>query len=152
VSHGLPCLLSESEFDVHPLTIEDFNEQPDVPVHLQRWAHQDVEIAFSIGVIKVAEALHYIHSAHFVTQHLQRSMTKAIAERESGLATLVELGQNVPPPGSKGIRPLPLDQYDDDGLKLCRQWLETVPPAVRYSVDDVQNHQFWPAFLHILYL
>lgn len=134
------------------MTIADFDEQPGVPVHLQQWPHQFVEIAFSIELIKVAEALHHIHSAHFVTQHLQPSMTKTIAERESGLLTLVKLGQSLPPPGTKGIRIKPPDQYDDDGLKLCRQWLQTVPHAVRYNVDDVQNHQFWPAFLHILYL
>lgn len=79
-------------------------------------------------------------------------MVKSIAERESELELLVESGQRLPPPGIKGLSNDSMDGYNDDGLRLCQQWLKNVSQIVRYDVDDVHCHQFWPAFLHILYL
>lgn len=151
VSHGLPCIISLSDFDVYPLTTEDFIEEPEVAEHLHRYPYQPVEVAFSIEVIRVAEALHHIHQEHFVTQHLQKSMTGSIAEREANLASLRDLGQSPLPAGEKGVRIGFPDDYNDHGIRLCRDWLDRVPQALQYDINDIQKHEFWPAFLHILY-
>ncbi|UPK95757.1 hypothetical protein LCI18_006692 [Fusarium solani-melongenae] len=151
VSHGLPCIISLSDFDVYPLTTEDFIEEPEVAEHLHRYPYQPIEVAFSIEVIRVAEALHHIHQEHFVTQHLQKPVTGSIAEREANLASLRDLGQSPLPPGEKGVRIGFPDDYNDHGVRLCRDWLDRVPQALKYDVNDIQKHEFWPAFLHILY-
>ncbi|KAH6670253.1 fungal-specific transcription factor domain-containing protein [Plectosphaerella plurivora] len=149
-AHGLPCILSLSDFDVHPLTPEDFDEQNHLPVHLRRWQHTPAEVAFSIEVIKVAETLHHVHTAHFVALHLQPSLSTSISGRESYLRSLSHGGMDPSPPGISAAR-IGFPDYNDLSIQLCRQWMDTCPESVRYDVDDVRGHEFWPAFLHVLH-
>ncbi|KAF5010125.1 hypothetical protein FDECE_3711 [Fusarium decemcellulare] len=150
-SHGLPCIISISDFDVHPLTEDDFNEEPNTAEHLRRHPYEPVEVAFSMEITRIAEALHHIHQAHFVKQHLQKPMTGSIAEREANLASLRAGGQE---PMSSGLEMMKIrspDDYNDKGIPLCRDWLGRVPQVLKYEMDDIQKHEFWPAFAHILF-
>ncbi|CAK7210310.1 hypothetical protein SEUCBS140593_000790 [Sporothrix eucalyptigena] len=144
VAHGLPCMLSLDDSDVHPLTPHDFNEDPSGAAGGQWASYSEAEVLFMIEQTRVAEALRHIHNQYFVQQKLQLRLTGSIAAREEQLM----LGPSVPAPHSGGLKP---DNYNDAGLRLCREWLANVPAAVQYDVDDVQGHRFWPAFLHILY-
>ncbi|CAK7236366.1 hypothetical protein SBRCBS47491_009613 [Sporothrix bragantina] len=144
VAHGLPCMLSLDDSDVHPLTPHDFNEDPSGAAGGQWASYSEAEVLFMIEQTRVAEALRHIHNQYFVQQKLQLRLTGSIAAREEQLAN----GPPVPAPHTSGLRP---DNYNDAGLRLCREWLANVPAAVQYDVDDVQGHRFWPAFLHILY-
>lgn len=146
VAHGLPCILSLEDFDIPPLSLEDFTEEQDSTSHqtpLQ--AYTAAEAFFSIEMVKVAEALHHIHSVHYVRRHLQQRMTRSIADRAAVLQHATY------PPGIRVVSGA-LDTYNDEGIQLCRQWLRQVPIAVKYDVDDIRNHTFWPSFLHILFL
>ncbi|KAF2095552.1 hypothetical protein NA57DRAFT_44441, partial [Rhizodiscina lignyota] len=144
-SHGLPCIISLSEFDVHFLVAEDFSEEPHVPPDQQQYPYSNAEISFFIEQAKIMEMLHLIQSEHITRFRLHSNTIGPIADRQSG-GTEMEY-----PPGVKNIRLDYEDDYHDQSLKLLKQWFETVPEAVRYDVDDIQGHRFWPAFLHILY-
>lgn len=132
--------------------MEDFDEEPSVPAPLRRWRYEPVEVSFSIQVIKVAETLHHVHTACFVTQSLQQTLTGSISERESHLSFLQQAGQRRAPPGARGAKTAFPDNYNDHGIQLCRRWLDELPGISKYDVDDVQSHEFWPGFLHVLYL
>ncbi|KAL1903153.1 hypothetical protein Sste5346_000437 [Sporothrix stenoceras] len=168
VAHGLPCMLSLDDSDVHPLTPHDFNEDPTGAAGGQWASYSEAEVLFMIEQTRVAEALRHIHNQYFVQQKLQLRLTGSIAAREEQLGSSFSRrsthhygshaghgttgdAHGVPTssmPGPVGLRP---DNYNDAGLRLCREWLANVPAAVQYDVDDVQGHRFWPAFLHILY-
>lgn len=153
VSHGLPCVLNIGDFDVQPLCEEDFDEQPGLPSHAQQWRHSRVEIAFSIQAAKVAEALHHIHTSFFVRQRLQSSRTGSIAERESHLLSVKRSRQDPSLQFEESeFSSRDGDGYTDQGIRLCLRWLDEHPERVAYNVDDVQRHEFWPGFLHILFL
>lgn len=145
VAHGLPSALSVLDFDVPPLSVEDFNEEPGVPRDLQRYPHSEVEIRFFMHQTRVMEALHHIHRDFFVRQRLHDHMTGSISQREASLK------RKAVAPGAKADKEWFPDSYQDEGLLLCRDWLEQLPEVVQYDVDDVRGHRFWPAFLHILY-
>lgn len=132
--------------------MEDFDEEPSVPGQLRRWRYEPVEVSFSIQVIKVAETLHHVHTACFVTPSLQQTLTRSISERESHLSFLWQAGQRPAPPGSRGVKIAFPDDYNDHGIQLCRQWMDELPAISKYDVDDVQSHEFYPGFLHVLYL
>lgn len=155
-SHGLPCLLSPDEFDVHPLTPDDFNEEPQIHLSLQDRPPKPEETAFSIEVVKVSEALHHIHTLHFVSKQLQLNLTKTIAGRASQLDSLEQADAGTQAvdviDAGADFRSALTEKFEDEGLRLCREWLDNLPRVARYDVDDVQNHRFWPGFLHILYL
>ncbi|KAK7416594.1 hypothetical protein QQX98_005065 [Neonectria punicea] len=140
VAHGLPTMTTLSEFD-------DFNEGAPTPHSpgTKRYGYSETEIMFMIEQTKIAEALHHIHDTYFVKQRLQQSTTGSIMAREEQIARGSML------PGQKSRSLENPDDYQDDGLTLCRIWLRRVPKAVQYNIDDVQGHSFWPAFLHLLY-
>ncbi|KAK7427362.1 hypothetical protein QQZ08_006131 [Neonectria magnoliae] len=148
VAHGLPTMTTLSEFDVHPLTPEDFDEGTPTPhaPGTKQYGYSETEIMFMIEQTKIAEALHHIHDTYFVKQRLQQPTTGSIMAREEQIARGSML------PGQKSRSLENPDDYQDDGLTLCRIWLRRVPKAVQYNIDDVQGHSFWPAFLHLLYL
>lgn len=108
-------------------------------------------------MVKISEALHHIHTSHFVEKQLQLSLTKTIAGRASKLAL-----SRQPSAGDEaavGVSGAGADllsaaagPFEDEGLRLCREWLNNLPQVARYDVDDVKNHRFWLGFLHILYL
>ncbi|OIW22563.1 hypothetical protein CONLIGDRAFT_697198 [Coniochaeta ligniaria NRRL 30616] len=145
VAHGLPSTLSFSEFDVPPLSPEDFDEEPGVQEGLRRYPHSNMEIRFFIEQTRVMEALHHIHRGFFVRQRLHDHMTGSIAQREASCK------RKAVAPGAKADQEWYPDSYQDEGLLLCRDWLEQLPDILQYDVDDVRGHKFWPAFLHILY-
>lgn len=171
VAHSLPCMLSLDDSDVHPLTPHDFNEDPTGAAGGQWASYSEAEVLFMIEQTRVAEALRQIHNQYFVQQKLQLRLTGSIATREEqldsnfsgrsahhhgphaghadhGTAGDTHGAASSSTSGPVGLRP---DNYNDAGLRLCREWLANVPGAVQYDVDDVQGHRFWPAFLHILY-
>ena len=145
VAHGLPCTLSLLDFDIPPLSPDDFNEEPVGSDHTPRYPHSETEIRFFMQQTKVMEALHHIHCGHFIRQRLQPHMTGSISQRENSYR------QNTVPPGAKADRSWYVDDYQDQGLILCKDWLDRLPEAVQYDVNNIQGHTFWPAFLHILY-
>ncbi|KAL2209404.1 hypothetical protein CC79DRAFT_1367587 [Sarocladium strictum] len=155
-SHGLPCLLSSDEFDVHPLTPDDFNEEPDVHLSLQTRPPQPDETAYSIEVVKVSEALHHIHSSISLAKQLQSNLTKTITGRTMQLALTKHSGVDAEPFATDSafadLLSAASGDFKDVGLRLCREWLNSLPQVAQYDVDDVQNHRFWPGFLHVLYL
>jgi hypothetical protein len=135
-------MLNPDDFDVHPLNKEDFVEDLERSGYLLRYPYTDPEVSFMMEQTKVMEAQHHIHSHYFIKQRLQPQMTGSIAEREAFLgSSSVNIVRRISYPES----------FRDHGLLLCKQWLKSIPETVKYDVDDVQNHQFWLAFLHILY-
>lgn len=146
VAHALPCTLSLSGFDVPFVTPEDFVEEPDVAPPLRRFAHSDIEIGFFIQTSKLLEALHDIHSNHFVRHRLYAPMAVSIAQREARVSRQ---------PAEPGVARTPMlelepvDEYKDEGLALCNRWLQQLPENMQYDTDDIWSHKFWPAFLHI---
>ncbi|KJR80511.1 uncharacterized protein SPSK_10615 [Sporothrix schenckii 1099-18] len=172
VGHGLPCMISLDDSDVHPLTPHDFNEDPTGAAGGQWASYSEAEVLFMIEQTRVAEAMRHIHNQYFVQQKLQLRLTGSIAAREeqlggsfpgrtnyhdssthnqgshTGHGTTGSQSTSAPLSSVAGLRS---DNYNDAGLRLCREWLANVPAAVQYDVDDVQGHRFWPAFLHILY-
>lgn len=142
MAHALPCILNLSSFDVPFVTPEDFVEEPEVAAPLRRFPHSDVEVGFFIQTSKLLEALHDIHSNHFVRHRLCAPMAVSIAQREARAAA---------PPGVRTpmLEAEPADDYKDEGLALCNRWLRQLPETMRYDTEDIWSHKFWPAFLHI---
>lgn len=146
VAHGLPPILWLSNFDVHPLTLQDFVEVPPDSSRTQQSPYSDVEIAFMVEMPKVMEAQHHVHRDHFAKKRLHDQTTGLIAQREAYLAS-----DPLAPTSQKAVGDV-ADDFKDQGLMLCKRWLEQIPAVIDYDVDDIQGHQFWPAFLHILHL
>ena len=137
--------MSLLDFDIPPLTPDDFDEERHISNTAPDYPHSDTEISFFMQQTRVMEALHHIHCGYFIRQRLQPHMTGSITQRE------LSYKQNTVPPGSKADRTWYLDDYRDPGLVLCKDWLDHLPDIVQYDVNDIQAHTFWPAFLHILY-
>lgn len=145
MAHALPCMLALSGFDVPFVTAEDFNEEPNVAPHLRRYAHTDIEVEFFIEESRVLEALHDIHSNHFVRYRLYAPMAASIAQREA------RVNRQAIRPGVRAPILERADDYEDEGLALCNRWLQQLPENMQYDIDDIRSHKFWPAFLHILF-
>lgn len=141
VAHALPCILDLSDFDVPFVTPEDFVEEPDVAPSLREFPHSDIEIGFFIQVSKLMEALHDIHSNHFVRHRLCAPMAVSIAQRESRVKRQ--------PAAPEMLDLEHVDDYKDEGLVLCNRWLQQLPENMQYDTEDIWSHKFWPAFLHI---
>ena len=148
VAHALPSLLKLSDFDVPFVTPEDFVEEPDVAPPLRSYAHPDDEVSFFIQLSKVLEALHDIHSNHFVRHRLCAPMAVSITQREA------RASRQPSTPGTKApMHELERaeEHYKDEGLVLCILWLQQLPENMRYDTEDIRSHKFWPAFLHIMF-
>ncbi len=141
VGHGLPCMLTLDGTDVPALTARDFNEDRNGAPGGQWQSYSEAEVYFAIELTRISEGLRHIHDRYFVQPRLHQRLTGSIASREQVEAR----------PGTRLAGGLGPDDYEDVGLQLCRAWLANVPPAMQYDVDDVQGHQFWPAFMHLLY-
>ena len=146
VAHGLPCMINMHDFDVHPVTPEDFIEEIGMQADTQAIPYAKQEIVFYIEQTKVMETLRVINEDYYAKDRLQQTTTGLITEREESRRIHPALpGIKVPPIIYQG-------NYHDRSMALINQWLERTPSIVAYDVDDVQGHQFWPAFLHILFL
>jgi hypothetical protein len=139
-------VLSLRGSDVHFVEVADFSEEPGVHPAYQQHAYTETEIMFFVEQTKVMEMLHVIHCDNFSRFRLQKTTIGFIADRRRGVQFYR------PRPGVRGPSDQSADDYMDRSIILLREWYDNVPEAVRYQVDDVQGHRFWPAFLHILYL
>lgn len=130
---------------MHPLTPDDFNEQQILPPNHVTYSTQ--EVAFMLEQPRVMEIQYYVYTECFAKRRLQQQTTGSILDRERYLES------EMISPGSRATCPNDLpDSFRDNGFLLGKRWLGQVPDSLKYDVDDIQGHEFWPAFLHVLYL
>lgn len=142
-AHGLPLVIRYSEFDVPPLTAEDFIEEEGAFSAIsQTYAYSVDEISFYIHHARLSELLGAVHTENYCNNRINRAMAGSITSREAFLA--LEEGQGT-------HMSTPKLSSDEHG-RYAAAWYANVPPELQYNVDDIQEHRFWPAYLHILFL
>lgn len=139
-------MLSLDNYDVHPLTEDDFIEEVGSRPYTQTISYSREEVIFNIEQAKLSEVLGVAHSAQYFMYRLHPSMTGSITKRNAAIN-----GYN------PQLRLLyDREPYSDETLdgvcKACEQWYHNVPPEMHYDVDEIQGHRFWPAYLHIIFL
>ncbi|KAH7072088.1 fungal-specific transcription factor domain-containing protein [Paraphoma chrysanthemicola] len=145
INHGLPCMINLHDSDVHPISYQDFIEEPGKQWDTQSTPYPEQELVFFIEQTKLMEGLHVIVDDHHAKNRLQELTVGLIAEREAAIRYNATLpGVRIAPAGSIG-------DYQDRSLRLIKEWFQHVPAVVAYDVDDIQGHQFWPGYLHILF-
>ncbi|RFU26064.1 hypothetical protein B7463_g10281, partial [Scytalidium lignicola] len=145
MAHGLPTMLTLDNYDAHPLTPEDFIEEPGFQHDTQTFPYPLEEVSFYIHQAKISELLGIVHSAQYYMYRLRTETTGSIAKREAAInENNLHFRRNY-------------DQipYSEETMiectRVCEEWYCNLPPEIEYDVDDIQGHRFWPAYLHILF-
>lgn len=139
-------MLSLDNYDIHPLTKEDFIEEVGAQAHTQSIPYTHEEVSFTIEQAKVSELLGVAHTAQYFMYRLHPTVTGSISKRTSALD-----GYN--PQLQFFYEREPYSDETMDGVcRACEQWYQNVPAEMFYDVDDIHGHRFWPAYLHIVFL
>lgn len=144
-SHNLPCMLRPTDHDVHVLDESDWVEQFQTDVGTLRHSYDPMEVEFFIEMVKVMEVWQNILNLNFTRYGLQATSTGYISQRQAASTSLA-----LPTSGKQPNTGDP-DDYNDFTLTMAREWYNQTPPSLAYDVEDARGHQFWPAFLHILF-
>lgn len=141
-AHDVPLMLNNSDFDVPPLTADDFAEQSGPGSAGQIRPYSTEEISFYIHQARLTESMGAVHTRHWRQNRVDPVSVGSIGSRE---AVIGSAAVGVPPAA-------PLWPGPDDFSVTAASWYSSLPPELQYNVDDIQGHRFWPAYLHMLFL
>lgn len=141
-AHDVPLMLQNSDFDVPPLTADDFCEKPGLSTASQTRPYSKEEISFYIHQARLAESMGAVHTRHWRQNRVDPARVGSIESREIAIAS-----------AAVGVPPLvPTWTAADDFSVTAASWYSSLPTELQYNVDDIQGHRFWPAYLHMLFL
>ena|SRR5690349_24104250 len=141
-SHGLPLIVHLSESNVPALTRDDFIEELGCTLENPEFPYSQTAVSFFIEEIKLCQILRLTFTFPDKAFKLKLS-TPRRSDQELGI--IDDDGEHADAESYYNARHKECD-------RRLEEWYNNLPLEMQYDPDDIQKHQFWPAYLHLMFL